>query len=171
MTTTDLSTTLTGTWTIDPARSSVGFTVKHMGLMNATGTMPVREGRIVIGEDLEASSVDAELDPAGFDTGNPKRDEHVRSDDLLDVEQFPSARYQSTSVETGGSSFTVHGELTVHGQTRPVTLVGELTSTEHGEAAITASATVRRHDFGVTKMPAFVVGRDLAIELTIVATR
>jgi polyisoprenoid-binding protein YceI len=73
--------------------------------------------------------------------------------------------------QTRGASFTVHGELTVHGQTRPVDLVGELGSTESGDAAFTASATVSRHNFGVTKMPAFVVGKDLAIELEIIARR
>ena len=171
MTTTESSPTLAGTWTIDPDRSSVTFTVKHMGFMKASGTMPIREGRIVVGQDVASSSVEAELDPAGFDTGNANRDEHVRGDDFLDVEQFPSARYESTGVETRGSSFTVHGELTVHGRTRPVTLVGETTSASAGDAAFTASATVARHDFGVTKMPAFVVGKDLAIELTIAATR
>lgn len=172
MTSTELTTTaLTGTWTIDAARSTVGFTVKHMGFMKASGTMPVREGKITVGEDLESSSVEAELDPAGFDTGNPKRDEHVRSGDFLDVEQFPSAGYRSTSVEARGGSFTVHGELTVHGQTRPVTLVGELSSTAGGDAAFTASATITRHDFSVSKMPTFVVGRDVAIELEIIATR
>jgi polyisoprenoid-binding protein YceI len=172
MTTTEpTAATLTGTWTIDTARSTVGFTVKHMGFMNASGTMAIREGKITVGEDLEVSSVEVELDPAGFDTGNPKRDEHVRSGDFLDVEQFPSAGYRSTSVEARGTSFTVHGELTVHGQTRPVTLVGELSSTDGGDATFTASATVSRHDFGVTKMPALMVGKELAIELEIIATR
>lgn len=171
MTTTEPTSTLTGTWTIDTGRSTVGFTVKHMGFMKASGTMPIRQGSITVAEDLESSSVEAELDPAGFDTGNDKRDEHVRGADFLDVEQFPSGGYRSTSVEARGASFTVHGDLTVHGQTQPVTLVGEITSTENGDAAFTASATLSRHDFGVAKMPAFVVGRDLAIELKIIATR
>ena len=82
MTTTEpTANALTGTWTIDAARSTVGFTVKHLGLMKASGSMPIREGTITVAEDLESSSVEAELDPAGFDTGNPKRDEHVRGGD------------------------------------------------------------------------------------------
>ena len=171
MTTTESTATLTGAWTIDADRSHVAFTVKHMGFMNEAGTMPISEGTIVVGEDLGASTVTADLDPTGFDTGNAKRDNHVRSSDFLDIEQFPTAHYRSIGVEARGASFSVHGELTVHGQTRPVTLVGEVTSNDDGEAAITASTTVNRSDFGVTKMPGFIVGKDLAIELEIVATR
>ncbi|MFA9564510.1 MAG: YceI family protein [Acidimicrobiales bacterium] len=172
MTTTEPTTTaLTGTWTIDAARSTVGFSVKHLGFLRVSGTMPIGEGKITVGEDLEAASVTVELDPAGFDTGTEKRDEHVRSGDFLDVEQFPSASYRSTGVEQRGTSFTVHGELTVHGQSRPVTLVGETTSAGDGEAAFTASATVDRHDFGVSKMPGFVAGKHVAIELEIIVTR
>jgi polyisoprenoid-binding protein YceI len=172
MTTTEAtSSALTGTWTIDTGRSTVGFTVKHLGLMKASGSMPISEGTITLTEDLGSSSVEAELDPAGFDTGNDKRDDHIRNDDFLDVEQFPSAGYRSTSVEVRGASFTVHGELTLHGETRPVILIGEITSTDDGSAAFTASATVNRSDFGVSKMPGFVVGRDVAVELEIVATR
>ena len=171
MTSTELHSNVTGTWAIDPRQSRVAFTVGHMGFMKASGTLPITEGSIVVGEDPTASSVEAQLDPAGFDTGNPKRDEHVRSADFLDVEQFRTAGYRSTGVEVRGTSFTVHGELTVHGQTRPVTLVGELASTADGDASFTASATVSRHEFGVTKMPAFVVGKELTIDLEVVATR
>src|SRR5262249_24514653 len=124
--------------------------------------------------------VDVTIDASSIDTREPRRDEHLRSPDFLDVERFPTLTYRSTSAEqTGRNTLRVHGELTIRGVTRPVDLDVEY----HGivadpwgntKAGFSATAEINRDDFGMTWNAALetggvLVGPKLKIEIEIEA--
>ena len=89
----------TGTWTIDPVHSKVGFAVKHMGVATVRGEFREFEGTIEFGEDLDSSRVYGTVKSASVYTGQEQRDEHLRSADFFDAGTHPELRFESTRIE------------------------------------------------------------------------
>ena len=119
------------------------------------GRFPVSAGHLVIADDPVASTVEATIDVAAVDSGDPKRDDHLRSADFFDVEHYPTVTFRASRVEDhGDGEFTLHGDLTVRGTTRPVILHGEYLGSSPspwGDTRIgfTAETEVNRKDFGL----------------------
>jgi polyisoprenoid-binding protein YceI/protein-tyrosine-phosphatase len=112
-----------GTWTVDPAHSTVGFAVKHMGIANVRGRFTEFEGALEVGEDLASSSARGVVKVASITTEEVQRDEHLRSADFFNVEEFPEITFESTRVEAiDDESTSVLGDLTMHGITHEVKL-------------------------------------------------
>jgi len=123
--TTPRTTTLVpaGTWEVDPAHSSVEFSVKHMGIANVRGKFTDFQGVVEVGRDAWSAKARGSIKVASIDTGEAQRDAHLRSADFFDVEAFPEITYASTRVEPiDENSSRVWGNLTMHGVTREVTL-------------------------------------------------
>jgi polyisoprenoid-binding protein YceI len=144
-----------GTWEIDPVHSEVSFVVRHMVVSKVRGRFDRFSGTIVTDEDLARSSVTVTIDASSINTNEPNRDNHVRSADFLDVENFPNITFRSTAVRIEGSGFFVDGELTIRGATRPVTLdveVNGFTLDPYGgtRAGFSATTETNRQDFGVS---------------------
>jgi polyisoprenoid-binding protein YceI len=167
-----------GPWTIDPAHSEVGAVAQHLGLSSVHGRFKGFAGRVDIAEQPLASSVEAVIDAASIDTGNSTRDDHLRSGDFLDARAHPTLTYRSTSLEpAAGDRWTVHGELTMRGVTRPVDLdlayLGTGPDPWGGvRAAFRATAELRRDDFAmhynqVVRAGIAAVGTTLKISLDI----
>jgi polyisoprenoid-binding protein YceI len=119
------STTLipTGTWAADPAHSTIGFAVKHMGIATVRGSFGEFEGTIELGEDLSSAKISGTVQAASVDTAEPQRDDHLRSPDFFDAARNPELRFASSTVEAvDEETFKITGELTMRGETRPVTL-------------------------------------------------
>ena len=112
------------TWTIDPAHSGVGFQIKHLGVSTVRGSFSGVTGTVVWDDkNLEAAHVDAVIDAKTVNTGQDKRDEHLKSPDFFDVEKYPTLKFHSTSVKRAGDGkLQVIGDLTLGGQTKPITL-------------------------------------------------
>lgn len=143
----------TGTWTIDPVHSTVGFSVRHLMVSKVRGTFDDFNGTITIGQDGNAS-VNAEIAVGSVNTRNEQRDAHLRAADFFDVENHPVATFASTGVRADGDRYALDGELTIKGRTRPVTLDLEFSGTNpgmgHGEVAgFEASVVLNRKDFGI----------------------
>ncbi|MDX3097613.1 YceI family protein [Streptomyces sp. ME01-24h] len=144
-----------GPWTIDPAHSEVGAVAQHLGLSSVHGRFTAFAGRIDVAQQPLASCVEAVIDAASIDTGNGTRDEHLRSADFLDVDRHPTVTYRSGSLDpVAGDRWTVHGELTMRGVTRPVDLdlayLGTGPDPWGGvRAAFRATAELRREDFAM----------------------
>ncbi|MBV9605556.1 MAG: YceI family protein, partial [Solirubrobacterales bacterium] len=131
MSTTTSTTIPTGTWTIDPAHSKVGFAVKHMGIATVRGEFTEFEGSLEIGEDLAGAKVSGTVNPQSVDTNEPQRDDHLRSPDFFDVAQFPELRFESTSIEAlDDEEFRITGQLTIHGVTDEIVLHAEVQGTD-----------------------------------------
>ncbi len=112
------------TWTIDPAHSGVGFQIKHLGVSTVRGSFSGVTGTVVWDDkNLDAAHVEAVIDAKTVNTGQDKRDEHLKSPDFFDVEKYPTLKFHSTSVKrTGDGKLQVVGDLTLGGQTKPITL-------------------------------------------------
>ena len=117
----------TGTWNLDPAHSDVDFVVRHAGISKVRGTFAAVEGVLVVAEDFNASSVEVTVDVASINTKNEGRDQHLRSGDFFDVEQFPTMTFRSTEVrDVDGEEFVLVGDLTILETTKQVELKVEL---------------------------------------------
>jgi polyisoprenoid-binding protein YceI len=150
---------LAGTWSLDPAHTSIELSVRHMMVATVRGRVHARGGQLrIVPGDPSKSSVEIDIDATSIETGNADRDAHLRSPDFLDVEQFPTMTFRSTSVEDwsdGDQTFVVPGELTVKGVTRPVSLeceFGGVVRDPYGNDRIgfTATAVIDRSKFGLT---------------------
>jgi len=143
-----------GRWTIDPVHSEVGFTVRHMMVSKVRGKFTKYEGELVTGDNPLESSVQASIDLNSIDTGNPDRDNHLRSADFFEVENFPTMTFRSTGVREDGGDYILDGELTLKGVTKPVSLkleLGGFGQDPYGgtRAGFTATGEIQRSDFHV----------------------
>lgn len=170
-----------GTWSIDPAHSSIGVVARHLGLSSVHGRFAAFGGRIEVAKgNVEASSVAATIEAASIDTGNSMRDEHLRSADFLNVEAHPLITYIGTWVTpSGGDQWTVHGELTMNAISRPVNLdlvyLGTGPDPWGGRrAAFRATTELKRADFAmnynqIVQAGIAAIGATLRVELDIQA--
>src|SRR5262245_11310366 len=144
-----------GSYALDQTHSYVSFSARHLMVTKVRGRFPVTAGHLVIGEDPQQSSVEATIDVSAVESGDPKRDEHLRSADFFHAEQHPVVSFRSTSVEDhGNGEFTLVGDLTVRGTTRPVTLRGEFLGSQAspwGDTRIgfAAETEVSRKEWGL----------------------
>lgn len=113
----------TGTWEVDPAHSSVEFSVKHMGIANVRGKFGEFAGTLDMKDALADCGARGTVEVASINTGEEQRDAHLRSADFFNVEQHPQITFQSTHVEAiDDESSRVTGNLTMHGITKEVRL-------------------------------------------------
>ncbi|MDG3010340.1 YceI family protein [Rhodococcus sp. D2-41] len=167
-----------GTWAIDTAHSSVGFAVRHLMVSKVRGTFTEFSGQITIAED-GSPAVEAEIKVDSINTQNEQRDQHIRSADFFDVEQFPTATFTSTSVHAKGDDYVLVGDFTLRGVTKQVEMDLEFNGVNpgmgHGPVAgFEARTVLNRKDFGISiEMPleggGAVVGDKITITLEIEA--
>lgn len=144
-----------GTWDIDPVHADVAFTGRHFMVTKVRGRFTDISGAVVVGEDMNDSRVDVVIAMASVESGSVVRDDHLRSPEMFDVEQFPQATFRSVSVDWRGTRGVVQGDLTLHGVTRrvplEVTFEGHVRDPWGGDRAIFSATTrVNREDFGIT---------------------
>jgi polyisoprenoid-binding protein YceI len=121
----------TGTWTVDPAHSKVGFAVKHMGIATVRGEFTEFEGTLEIGEDLTSAKAYGTVKAESVDTNEDQRDAHLRSADFFDVEQHPELKFESNGIEQlDEDTFRITGSLTIHGVTNEIVLHAEVDGTD-----------------------------------------
>jgi polyisoprenoid-binding protein YceI len=149
---------LASEWKIDPSHSAAQFSVKHMMVSTVRGQFQKMTGTVNLDDqDATKSAVDITIDASSIDTREPKRDGHLKSPDFFDVAKFPTITFKSTKIEkTGADKFKVTGDLTMHGQTHPVTLnvegPGPATKSPWGAPVrgVTATGKLSRKDWGLT---------------------
>jgi polyisoprenoid-binding protein YceI len=144
-------------WNFDLSHSSINFWVRHLMVSKVHGRFLKWSGKLVYDEATPVKSkVEVDIDAASIFTEEPKRDEHLRSADFLEVAKHPTIRFASTEIaRVDDQRLRVEGRLTIHGVTKPVTLEVELGGRVRdpwgGErAGFSARASVSRKDFGLT---------------------
>jgi polyisoprenoid-binding protein YceI len=143
----------TGTWSVDPAHSKVGFAVKHMGIATVRGVFRDFSGTLEIADGVTASGT---VEAASVDTNEPQRDEHLRSADFFGADANPQLTFTSTRVEpVDDDTFTVTGDLTMNGVTREITLQAEVQGVDidpwgNERVGLEITGQVSRGDFGMT---------------------
>ena len=169
------------TWKIDEAHSSVEFVVKHMMVSRTKGRFTKFDGTIQFDdENLANSSAKVEIDVASIDTHDAKRDEHLRSADFFDIEQYPTMTFVSREIKPlGKDKFQLIGDLTIKGVTEATVINVEPTgkgTSPWGQQVMgfEASTNVNRKDYGLTwnvalETGGFLVGDDIKINLEVEA--
>jgi polyisoprenoid-binding protein YceI len=171
-----------GAFTLDPNHTTVGFVARHLVVSKVRGSFTDVSGTVTVAEDVLASTVDVVIGAASFTTGVADRDNHVRGGDFLDVEHYPTVTFRSLGLSRGsGSSFTLTGELTIRGATRPVELAVEFEGVVRSPwgrevIAFTATGEIDREEFGITWNQALetggvLVGKTVRIEIAAEAVR
>jgi polyisoprenoid-binding protein YceI len=147
----------TNTWNVDPAHSSVNFSVRHMVVSKVRGRFARWKANLDLGsrDDLSDAAVDVAIEAASVETGVSDRDAHLRSSDFLNAEAHPELRYKSRKVERAGKdTYRVIGDLTIAGVTREVPLTvayGGRAKDPWGNEKVlfSAEASIDRQDFGL----------------------
>jgi polyisoprenoid-binding protein YceI len=143
-------------WTIDKDHSVVGFTVPHMVVSEVDGQFKSYAGKVVLEDtDLTKSQVEFSAEVASIDTGNQKRDEHLRSPDFFDAGKHPKLSFKSTKISKSGKGYKLKGQLAIRGVTKEVTLdatVSQPVKNPWGKTvrAVKISGTIDRQDFGLS---------------------
>jgi polyisoprenoid-binding protein YceI len=140
---------------VDPVHSGVIFKIKHMGVSNCFGRFNSVTGTLNFDEaNLKDCSVEIEVKADSVDTNDPKRDQHVKSADLLDAKQFPTMTFKSTGIEKGeGDAYVVSGNFTLHGVTKPVKVTMAKVGAAKGKIGFDGQFTIKRSDYGINFMP------------------
>lgn len=173
-----LATAAPETYRFDPVHSQVWFSAAHQGFSHPLGRLRIADGWFAFDEaDWSASRVDVTIDLASADLGDAKWNETVKSGAFLDVARRPTARYTSRSVEkTSTNGGTIHGDLHFRGETKPVDVAFTLNRVGNDpylfkrKAGFSASATLRRSAFGMTRYVE-VVGEDVTLRFEIEGIR
>lgn len=165
-----------GNYKIDPAHTSVTFSVNHLGISELVGRFNTVEGSLEFAEK-GVSKVEVSIETASVDTSHKKRDDHLRSPDFFNAKQFPNIKFSSSKVhyDSNGEPEKVEGKLALHGKTRSVTLVvnpvGAGSDPWGGyRAGYKATTTIKRSDYGMNFMEGG-IGDEIAITLNIEAVK
>ena len=172
----------TGTFVLDKSHTQVGFVARHLMVSKVRGRFTDYEGTIVVADDPAASSVEVIIQAASINTNDEGRDNHVRTNDFLSVDQFPTLTFRSTKVDLGSNGdWKVNGDMTVRGVTRPIVLDVEFEGViqdpwGNQRLGFTASGEIDRNDFGVSFNAAletggFVVSPKIKLEIEAEAVR
>jgi len=165
-----------GNWQLDPYHTQVEFSAKHLGMMTVRGHFSdVASAAEIDPEHLEKLRVEVTIQAASIKTHNEIRDNDLRSSNFLDTDAYPVITFASTGVEPGGEDrYTVTGDLTIKGNTRPVALemtrLGEFNDPGMGHRiGYSGQTKISRKDFGLTFNPVLdgrlVVSEEITITL------
>jgi polyisoprenoid-binding protein YceI len=164
-------TDLTGTYTLDPSHTRIGFIARHAMVTKVRGSFNEFEGTATVdGDNPATSSVRVTIDAASIDTRNAQRDEHLRSNDFLALAEYPEITFASTDIrQIDDATFEVTGDLTIKGVTNQITVPFEFegASTDpfgNQRIGFDGKVTINRKDYGVTWNAALETGGVLVSE-------
>jgi polyisoprenoid-binding protein YceI len=174
----------TTTWQIDPSHTAAQFAVKHLMISTVRGEFKGVTGTVNWDDqDVTKSTVDVTIDATTVNTGEPKRDAHLKSGDFFDAEKFPTMTFKSKKVEqVSTGKLKVTGDLTIHGVTKEVVLDVDGPAAavkdpwKNMRSALTATTKINRQDFGVKWNQnmdggGVVVGNDVNITIDLEMTK
>ena len=162
-------------WEIDPAHSSIGFSVKHLMITNVKGGFTNFSGSASFDPaGLTQFAVEAKIDAASVDTGSGMRDNHLRGPDFFDVKKYPEISFKSKELKKDGDGYVLTGELTMHGVTQPMTLQVQGLGTPivfmgTTRTALSATGKILRDKFGLTWNKAIEAGSVVGNEVQVSA--
>jgi polyisoprenoid-binding protein YceI len=142
-------------WNLDASHTSLSFSVRHMMISTVRGSLKLQGGHVTTDDTGKLESIEATVDVTSINTADGQRDGHLNSPDFFDSASHPTMTFKSTSITPkGANEYTVTGDLTIRGTTKPVTLEVETTETAKdpwGQTKIAATATgkINRKDWGL----------------------
>ncbi len=166
-------------WSIDPDHSSIEFKIRHLLIARISGSFKIFNGKMTTETDnFETAAINISIDVYSFDTNNIERDEHIKSKDFLDADQFPEINFTSEKLEkVEGDNYKLHGNLTIKGISREVILDAEFGGQAKDgfgkmKAGFEISGKIDRNDFGIlandkTETGNLIVGDEIKIHANI----
>lgn len=166
-------------WVIDPMHSNIGFKVKHLMFTNVRGNFKEYTASISTdGSDFTNAKISVTINSASINTGDDKRDEHLRSADFFDVEKLPEINFEGERFEkVSGDNYVLYGDLTMKGVIKPIKLeveFGGIVKDPWGneKAAINLQGKINRKDFGLNWNAALetggvLVGEDVTFDIEV----
>ncbi len=150
----DLKALTPGTWTVDSSHSNVGFSARHLMVAKVRGSFTEFTGQIEVPADPLSSTLVATVEAKSVSSGDEARDAHLRGDDFFDVDNYKQWTLVSTGIESSGSDFILHTNLTIKDVTRPIDFALEFEGVVkdpwgNTKAGFTAEAEINRKDFGL----------------------
>ena len=160
---------------LDPAHTHLGFKILHAGTSYTHGRINNPQGTLVWDEDPSKATLEITAETKNIDTGNDKRDEHLRGDDFFSAKEFPTMSFKSSSFKkVDDKNYEVAGDLTIKGTTKPITLklayVGTSNIAQMGGERVGFGGvfTIKRSDYGINYMPQ-ALGDDVEITVDLEA--
>jgi polyisoprenoid-binding protein YceI len=156
-------------WTLDPTHSEITFKVKHLMISNVKGEFQ-KFDIIVDGDDITKAQIDVNIDAASINTNSPDRDTHLKSADFFDAEKYPTLNFKGKGLTpVSGDEYTITGDLTMRGVTKPVTFNVELGGTSkdpwgNEKQGYSVEGKINRKDFGLNWNAALETGGVLVSE-------
>ena len=171
-----------GTYTLDPAHTTIGFVARHAMITKVRGNFNEFEGTLTVGENITDSAATATVKTASIDTNNADRDAHVKNEDFFDVEKFPEMTFTATKFDVNeAGEGTVTGDLTIKDTTKSVDFKVEETGVAKDPFGNTrlgfeAKTSINRTDFGIDfnaplKTGGVLVSEEIKIELEVSAIK
>ena len=166
-------------WTIDPDHSNIDFKIRHLLISHVSGSFKIFNGNMTTkNDDFETATITVYLDVYSFDTNNIERDEHIKSKDFLDADNFPEIKFESTSLKKiEGDNYKLTGNITVKGVSKEVVLDAEFGGQAKDgfgkmKAGFEITGRLNRRDFGiaaedVNETGNLVVGEEIKIHVNI----
>lgn len=166
-------------WSLDPTHSEITFKVKHLMISTVTGHFNKFNLEVETENDdfIKAKKIEFTADINSIDTNNEQRDAHLKSADFFNKEKFPTLKFSGTKYDANGGEGKLHGELTIAGITKPLTLnveFGGIVVDPYGQtkAGFTVTGKISRKEFGltwnaVTEAGSIVVSDDIKINAEI----
>ncbi|MHB1681776.1 MAG: YceI family protein [Bacilli bacterium] len=152
-------------WVLDEAHSSIGFTVRHMMIANVRGYFGKFTATVAADpENLTTANITVTIDPASIDTRNEQRDNHLRSADFFQTEEYPEITFQSSTLQSiDDEQHRLEGYLTIHDVSKPLAFNCEIAGPAkdpwgNARIGVTANGTLKRSDFGLTYNSALETG-------------
>jgi polyisoprenoid-binding protein YceI len=176
-------TDLTGTYTLDPSHTRIGFVARHAMVTKVRGSFNEFEGTATIdGDNPARSSVRVAIQGASIDTRNAQRDEHLRSNDFLALAEYPEITFVSTDIrQVDDATFEVTGDLTIKGVTNQITVPFEFEGAAtdpfgNQRIGFDGTVTINRKDYGITWNAALetggvLVGEKIVLEFEVSAIK
>ena len=142
-----------GTWNIDPAHTEVAFVIRHL-MTKVRGSFTDFAGSLEIAENVAESKATVEIQIKSIDTRNADRDAHIRSAEILDLDNHPVMTFATTGVRQNGANYLLDGTLTIRDVTRPVTLDVEFNGTDTDpwggtRVGFSATTSISRKEYGI----------------------
>jgi polyisoprenoid-binding protein YceI len=167
-------------WKYDAMHSRIGFSIRHLVISSVAGRFKQATARVMLDEaDMTKSEVSLEIAADSIETGEPKRDDHLRSPDFFDAKKFPKLSFKSTKIVKAGSAYKLLGNLTIRDVTKSVALdasISQAVKTPNGLVrGAKLSGVIKRSDFGLKwnqllEAGGVAVGDDVTLDIQVEIT-
>ena len=168
---------LAADYAVDPNHTQATFTVTHLAISRVSGKIPVIGGTVTLGSANLPTAISVQLSTKDLDTQSADRDRDLRSADWFQVDKYPTMTFVAKSITGTPQAFTVVGDLTMHGVTKPVTLsakeLGRMTDARNRtHIGYNATGTLDRRDWGLnwgktTPGGGLIAGNDVTLDLNV----